>query len=391
MNELSKNITYIEQWNIKDRGCYNFSFQIRKIMAYFWDNVKVVDDYNDSEIVILLSCIAVPEFIKNNYNYIDLYLEKWKKVILYWCVSLKIREEIINKYWDTIILIDHETEEKFDNIYRLEVLFKNSGEATEDNSYIFEDFIKSNYHIIVWKWCEHNCSFCVVREWKKIESYSYEMILDSFKSKYNSWLRHFRITSDDIWTYWIENDLDLFHVINKILSYNKEITLELWPIYPEFILNNKDNFFKVFSTWRITEIFTAIQHREERILKLMNRDYDHNSFENLLIELKSNFTKIKIATHLIYWFPTETKNEFLSNLKNLKFFDHIQFYRFSKTYKMKDIIFKEHPLELLEERKNHIRNLFKNKKCITLEEDNTKLVVIKHNPNKKESFVEKYF
>lgn len=392
MSEHSKYKTYIEQWNIKKRWCYNFSFQIRKILSYLWSEVEIVSDYNDAEIIIMLSCIAVPEFIKNNYQYIDSYLKKEKQIILYGCVSNTIRNEITSKYWNNIILIDHESEYKFDEIYKtIKNEFQKTEEKIIDNSYIFWEYVESNYHIIIGKWCMHNCSFCVVREWKKIMSFTNDMIMKSFEKKYKSWIKHFRITSDDIWTYWIENNLNLFILIDKILSYNKDITLELWPIYPWFILDNKDSFLKIIQTWRITEIFTAIQHRKPRILKLMNRIYDHNAFEQLMLDIKKDTPQIKLSTHLIYWFPTETHAEFLSNLKNIRFFDQIQFYRFSKTYKMKDLIFKEFPIETLEERKDYIRKIFSNKEWLVLEEDRTKLVVIKRWNKDTKSFVKKYF
>ena len=396
MHNLSKYNTYIEKWNITNRWCYNFSYQIRKIIAYLWWEVQVVSNYEDAKIAILISCIVVPEQIKENCRYIDNFLKNKKKVIFYGCFSNIIKKEIEEKYWDKISIITHESENDFSKIYKnIKRNFKNSWESnfSEKNiADIFSDYATSNYHLVVGKWCKHNCSFCVIREWKKIESFQIEDIMKSFKKKYKLGIRHFRITSDDLSTYWVENKISLFELIYKIIDYDEDITLELWPIYPWFILENRDKFWKLFKTWKIKELLSAIQHRESRILRMMNRwDYDNTEFENFLTKVKSTFPEIGLSTHLIYCFPTETHREFLNNLKGIKIFDNIQFHRFRKTYKMKDIIFDTLDYSTIDNRINIIRKLFSNRKWLLLEEDISKIVVIKKKNDKKTSFVEKYF
>jgi tRNA A37 methylthiotransferase MiaB len=80
---------------------------------------------------------------------------------------------------------------------------------------------------------------------------------------------------------------------------------------------------------KINHFCVPLQTTSPRILKLMNRNYDINKVLQILKEIKSLNSKIKISTQFIYGFPTETFEEFKDYFKALSVFDILWFYYYS--------------------------------------------------------------
>jgi len=396
----SKKKIYFERSNLSGSWCYAHMQQIRKILGFIrWEYI-FTDSIEESDYSIVLSCIVVPLYVSMDIEILKYILEKSSGItIFYWCLNWKIRKQFEDEFWDKIIIITHEESEKFNHIFTdIKQDYSTSTEynweiwVLDENSVSFDEFMWSARHIVVNKGCKHNCAFCIIREGKKIKSYPFFQVLEEVKNKLEAGISHFRITSDDLSTYWIDTKQNLITLLHLILKVSDDITLEIGPIYPSYILENKSDFIQLFKTGKVTQIFSAIQHREQRILKLMDRwDYNHDEFERLILVFKEVFPKIIFSTHLIYGFPYETDEEFYSNLKNVQIFDVIQLYSYQENSKTQKKWLKNVDKNTIWERRDFIVKNIPKISHLSLIEETRKLIIHNYKMDTSLTASEKYF
>lgn len=80
---------------------------------------------------------------------------------------------------------------------------------------------------------------------------------------------------------------------------------------------------------RINEITLPVQSFSDNILIHMNRKYTIDKYINLIKKLRLLNPNIYITNHIIFWYPYETNDEFLDNIKWAKLFDTTLFSLYS--------------------------------------------------------------
>jgi len=364
------------------RACYVFSFQYRKISAFFKDShiYEISQKIYDSDYIIILSCVISSQFYNKSINDINNYSFKYpdKKIISYGCYT-KFSEA---NDTDQIFYISHENTNKFNKIFNLDKklpIFTNVDDiAIENEEEYYLD--KKNEQIVVWHGCTWDCSYCNHKYTKKLSSFSTEYILRNIELRIKKGINHFRITSDDVTSYWLDkNDgINYIELVKNILEKFPNITISLWPLFPNF-LNKFDELYEILETWRVLELFIAIEHLSNKILKNMNRHYNANEVLTNVWKIKTNFPNIKISTHIIYWFIWEDLNEFKKIFIITNYFDQVQFFKLSKSKRLEEKLWKNVKIDKFLNLKEKILIKFyesrKGYKLFT----NHRLVVIKEN------------
>jgi len=75
---------------------------------------------------------------------------------------------------------------------------------------------------------------------------------------------------------------------------------------------------------RICEILCPIQSGSDRLLELMGRHHGMEELKNILLGFKRVHPHLRLTTHAIIGFPSETEEDLLATLKAIKEirFDH---------------------------------------------------------------------
>jgi tRNA A37 methylthiotransferase MiaB len=76
---------------------------------------------------------------------------------------------------------------------------------------------------------------------------------------------------------------------------------------------------------RICEILCPIQSGSDRLLKLMDRHHGMEELKNILLEFKRVNPHLRLTTHAIIGFPSETEEDLLATLSAIQEirFDHV--------------------------------------------------------------------
>ena len=62
----------------------------------------------------------------------------------------------------------------------------------------------------------------------------------------------------------------------------------------------------------------------------MNRSYDISNIIKIVNEIRELNSEIKVYTEFVYWFPTETFEEFKDYFRIIKYFDYTTFMMYSE-------------------------------------------------------------
>ncbi|MCM8795893.1 MAG: MiaB/RimO family radical SAM methylthiotransferase [Candidatus Omnitrophica bacterium] len=161
--------------------------------------------------------------------------------------------------------------------------------------------------------CLNNCSYCVIPKIKgKFTSLPMDSILGKINGFNRSRISELNIIGQDITGYGIDlyGTLKLSELLRKITNLAKNIRwIRLLYLYPTRIT---DELLKVIAdTPTICKyIDLPLQHINNRILRLMQRQTSKDEILRLLEKIRKIIPQVAIRTSLIVGFPSETEEEF---------------------------------------------------------------------------------
>jgi len=109
-------------------------------------------------------------------------------------------------------------------------------------------------------------------------------------------------------------------------------------------------------------IHLPIQSGSNKILKIMNREYNVNQYKSIIKEIKSNINNISISTDVIVGFPGETEEDFqqtLNTFEEIKFDDAYTFIYSNRENTIASLLPNQVPLQVKKERLRRLINLQK--------------------------------
>jgi len=244
--------------------------------------------------------------------------------------SISLWDLLHNKLWNNLTLetnyeiTEYDLQITIDKILNNEYINNNIEEYSWEYNYMLDNI--DNYYIETTHWCWFDCNYCAIKNvYWRTKSFPIKKIINNIKKWLNSWAKNIIIIDEDVWSYWIDiwsNFANLINVINKIEWDFKVKFYYLEPANLEkyYYLIDKTFFKKRLSYARIT-----LQTTSQRILKLMNRDYNINNVLSIVKNIKNINKDVELGSIIIYWYPTETFEEFKDYFRLLKYFDCTDF------------------------------------------------------------------
>ena len=380
-----KKYVYINNEVTQNRCCYLFLYQQRKLHGFFWSSkyTEITNSHQTSDYIIIISCVVAWKFKKKTIELITKYSKLYpnKTIICYGCFShLENETEKIKLKLQNIDFVNNDNTDKFNTIFPYDDLEKFS-EVHEDSDASFENnFDEKKWRITIWHWCIWNCYYCNHKLTKKLKSKPIGIIKYEVKKRLSEWVDHFRFIGDDVWSYWYDLDkwINFKTLFYELMKEEDTFTFSLWPIYPKVLLENMTEIIVLLESQRVTEIFVAIEHISPSMLKKMNRYYDIEKLLEQIERIKHKFQNIKISTHIIYWFPWESKKDFLMIFRATQYFDQVQFFEMWYNEYLRENVpdYIENPKEI-ETKKKILINYYKSKTNFYTHFDN-RIVVIKN-------------
>jgi tRNA A37 methylthiotransferase MiaB len=193
------------------------------------------------------------------------------------------------------------------------------------------EFSKGVFSIKVSYGCLEECSYCAIRFAEgSLRSKPLERILEEFDTGLNEGYENFRIIGTDVGAYGQDVGMNVADLSRKLFERENKFNLELSDLHPKWFIAYSKELIELFveNNQRIHLVIVPIQSGSESLLKLMKRDHTISEAQECLCELRKACPEIKLATHALVGFPSETDSDFEATIEFLKKvnFDRIDIY-----------------------------------------------------------------
>jgi len=260
-------------------------------------------DLADADVAILNTCAFIEEAKKESIeailDLIDLKKEgRLKKIVIYGCLPQRYKEKLLPQLKEVDAFVGRISLNHTQKTYALTP--------------------KHYAYLKICEGCINNCSYCVIPKIKgKFTSRSLDSVIEEARALDKKGIKEVNIIGQDITLYGkdIYQTTKLTELLKNILRQTKNIDwVRLLYLYPSHLSDDLLDLIK--NEARICKyIDLPIQHINNRILRLMNRDTTATQILKLIEKIRKNIPRLAIRTSLIVGFPTETEREFKELLK----------------------------------------------------------------------------
>ncbi|MEM3088773.1 MAG: radical SAM protein [Candidatus Bathyarchaeia archaeon] len=194
---------------------------------------------------------------------------------------------------------------------------------------------RNPYFIRVATGCTGECVYCSERAaWGKIRSRPIDMVISEFERGLKKGYKLFFLVAADLGAYGIDKGFRLPDLFRKMIKSNDErdYKIILNQINPFHLKELFCDLEETFSSGKIQLLCSPVQSGSNRILKLMRRPYTAEEWRDYMIKMNKQFPSIRLKTHFMVGFPTETPEDFKATLKLLDyplFLDSMGIFKFS--------------------------------------------------------------
>ena len=178
----------------------------------------------------------------------------------------------------------------------------------------------SIYYVKIGTGCMGKCTYCSEHPvFGKPKSRSVDEIISEFKKGLQEGYNRFSLIATDTGSYGMDIGYTLPKLLRKIMEANdkkdfKIIINQLELLHLSEICADMDD---IFSSGKIEKLECPVQSGSNRILELMNRGYTAEEWRTRMIQINQKYPKIRLGTHFMIGFPTETEEDFNATLQLL--------------------------------------------------------------------------
>ena len=342
-------------------GCPRRGLDAYKVADYFSKNGhELVNTPEKAGIIFLVTCALSKSAAKNSINKIKEFQNYEAELIVAGCLP-EIEKEELSEMFDgktlstkNIDKIDDlfpENKVKFKDLNDANIIHKNTSPNTSlkkilvnmknknkwDIFYIFKKFIikaifgsysyiyngyicnKSGYFLRISWGCNNSCAYCAIK--KAIgfhKSKSIEECVNEFKKGLDQGYSYFQIDADDTGAYGLDNGSSFPELLDEITKIPGDYKITINNFHPKWLIRYLPDLERIVKRKKISNFLIPLQSGNNRILKLMRRSADFEKVKNAIKTILKADPNLKIATHYIVGFPTETNEDFDKTLNGAK-------------------------------------------------------------------------
>ena len=172
------------------------------------------------------------------------------------------------------------------------------------------------------KGCLGSCTYCIDKLiWGHLKSYPREKIIEEIKQLVNKGIKEIRLSGQDTGPYGWDLGYTLADLLADISNIPGDFMIRIGMASPDTLMRIIDDLLDIMvSEKRIYRyIHIPVQSGSNRILKLMQRKYRAEDFEELVKTIRSRLGEtVTIATDIISSFPTESEEDHNATIELLK-------------------------------------------------------------------------
>lgn len=165
--------------------------------------------------------------------------------------------------------------------------------------------------------CLGACNYCIVRVARgTLKSYPLSTIVEAVKQVVSKGVVEVQLTGQDVAAYGIDLGVRLPRLLDEILSLEGDFMVRIGMMNPNHVVDILDELIEAYKSERIYKfLHLPVQSGDNRVLKLMNRPYTVEEFEEIVREFKTKIPEVSIATDIIVGHPGEDEEAFKNTLR----------------------------------------------------------------------------
>jgi tRNA A37 methylthiotransferase MiaB len=192
----------------------------------------------------------------------------------------------------------------------------------------------AHYDIRASRGCTSECTFCAIKyHLGGLSSKPIDAVLGEFRDGLARGHRRFRLISEDVGAFGQDRGLSIVDLLRSIFESPEPFQLRLDDFHPMWLIRYFADLSELFrrNADRLLPIGLPIQSGSDRVLHLMKRGYSATELRECFLALRKDCPRMRLHTHVLIGFPTETEQDFEDTLDLLDAvrFDRIGAYTYS--------------------------------------------------------------
>lgn len=298
--------------------CKVNKYYLNKWLAYFEQNKQDISDD------LMIATCVVTDRAKNKWlKEVRLALESWQKVYITWCGVFDKWKKMDDEEFYTI----YPELSGFQNMIKL--LWEEPGRV-DTREVATHEFKTTNLYtkkfVMIQNGCDTHCTFCltILKRWSN-RSRNLEDIIMEINEFVAGDGKEIVLTGINLAARWSEStrkpeQSKFTELLEAIIKHTSVPRIRISSLGPEFL---DDRFFELIKNKRFLNHFHfSIQSFSDKVLKLMNRNYDAVLLDNVLTRIRNldrdDKDLISIWADIITGFPGETAEEFQKTVEGVR-------------------------------------------------------------------------
>ncbi len=281
-------------------GCKVNQYESQIYRENFKNNGFEIRDFGESsDIVLINTCVVTKRAEKESRNLIHRSLRTSQKVIVTGCYVEKDNETLKEKFPQIEVV---KRERLLNNGY-----FKKKVNKIHNFSGHTRAFIK------IEDGCEKFCSYCIIPYLRgRVKNRSSKEVLEEIEGLVGNDYKEFVLTGVDLGAY--EGLDNLLAEIEKIKEVKR---IRLSSLEPKEISSSLIDLLGSNQKF-CPHLHIPLQSGDDRILRLMNRDYSLKDYTALIEKIRKKIPEICFTTDVMVGFPGEDREAFSNTVRTIK-------------------------------------------------------------------------
>ncbi|MCQ2386862.1 MAG: 30S ribosomal protein S12 methylthiotransferase RimO [Clostridia bacterium] len=321
-------------------GCDKNRVDTEKMIFLLRQNHIIVNDQEKAEIIVINTCAflesARKEAISEIFNAVKLkQTGNVKKIIVTGCLPQKFIDDIFSELVevDAFLGVSDYTEilSVIDRIYKGERV--NAVGEAKNEKLIDRTLTTDGYaYLKIADGCSNHCTYCLIPKIRgKYRSIKTDDLIEEVKRI--GTVKELILVAQDTTKYGFDltPKTSLVELIRKLSALENVFGIRLLYCYPENITDELIHEFQC-NAKMIRYIDIPLQHADDKVLKLMNRQGTFDGYLSLIEKLKREVFGIAIRSTFMTGFPGEDEkafNNLVEFIKKAKLFN-VGFFKYSR-------------------------------------------------------------
>jgi tRNA A37 methylthiotransferase MiaB len=196
-------------------------------------------------------------------------------------------------------------------------------------------FDEASFFIRVAEGCTGNCTYCSERPaWGRVKSRSIPKIIEEFKMGLANGYNRFFLVAADLGSYGTDSGSSPVDLLEEIVKTGeqKDYSVIINQMNPADLKRLLPDMEDVLASGKIEALGCQVESGSNRIIELMGRKYTAEDWRESMLSINRKFPFVRLSTHIMIGFPTETDQDFEATMKLLDFplfIDWVGFFVFS--------------------------------------------------------------